>query len=150
MAGTGPDQKKLKQLIKSQKINNIELLGYLNQSKLSRTISNSSFIVVPSLWYENMPYSILEAFAHGKPVVASKIGGIPEIVRSGKNGFLVEPGKSKEFAKKIQFLWNRPKLLKKLGLRAKNDVENKYNSQMHYNKLMGLYKMTRDGFDDTI
>lgn len=150
IAGTGPDEKKLKQLIKSEKINNIELLGFLNQSKLSRAISNSNFVIVPSLWYENMPYSILEAFANGKPVIASKIGGIPEIVRSGKNGFLFRPGNSQEFANKIQFLWDRPKLVKKFGLRAKSNVEDKYNPETHYNKLMGLYKIVQDNFDGTI
>lgn len=55
-------------------------------------------MVIPSIWYENMPFSLLEALAHGCPVVASKIGGLPEIIKIGYNGWLCQPGEKLRFS----------------------------------------------------
>ena len=119
---------------------NIEFSGRLNLQKLGHVISGSKFCVVPSLWYENMPYSILEAFSYGKTVVASRIGGIPEIVTKNVNGELFEPGNIMDFCEKINHLWKNPGISDRLGKKAKNDVERKYNSFIHYKKLMSAYK----------
>jgi len=67
------------------------LLGYRTGPDLEQLIRNCSFVVVPSVWYENNPMSVVEAFMHGKPVIGSRIGGIPELVTS-ETGFLFEPG----------------------------------------------------------
>ena len=61
-------------------------------------------IVVPSEWHENSPISILEAMAYGKPIVASQIGGIPELVREGKTGLLFDPGNVDQLSDKITLL----------------------------------------------
>nr|MBP7061112.1 glycosyltransferase [Candidatus Moranbacteria bacterium] len=58
-------------------------------------------VVVPSEWYENTPYALLETLSSGTPVIAARIGSLPERVRDGYNGFLFAPGDVKDLAEKI-------------------------------------------------
>ena len=77
IAGTGPEEENIKKIIKQNNLKNIRMLGYLNKEKLKDVLRKSSFIILPSICYENSPYSIIEAQAIGKAVICSKIGGIP-------------------------------------------------------------------------
>jgi len=125
--------------IADTKIENVEILGFKRDKELDELIRKSLFVLVPSLWYENQPYSVLEAFNFGKPVVASKIGGLPELLDSDKNGFLFEPNDVKDFIQKIQTLLDKPNLAKKFGLNAKKMVESKYDPELHYKSIMATY-----------
>jgi glycosyltransferase involved in cell wall biosynthesis len=121
------------------KSENIKFLPFQNVNKLVPIINNSRFTVLPSVWYEVFGITILESFACGKPVIASNIGGIPEIVKDGYNGLLFEPGNVNDLSEKINKLWNNPLLCKKLGVNARKYVEKYYNPEDHYNKLMRIY-----------
>lgn len=98
IAGTGPLAGIVKLSDRANK--NIDYLGYLTGDKLKEIVLNASFVIVPSEWYENNPMSIIETYALTKPVIASNIGGIPEIVVQGKTGYLFE-SKNKDSLKKI-------------------------------------------------
>ena len=100
----------------------------------------ANFCVVPSLWYENMPFSILESFAYGKPVIASRIGGIPEIINDGDNGTLFTPGNVNELSKKIKKLWKNSKLVERMGRKSRSLVKQRYNPENHYIKLISVYE----------
>src|SRR5690606_27073582 len=76
----------------------IEFLGHQTGAALWKLVSQASFVLVPSEWYENNPLTILESYGLGKPVIGSRIGGIPEIVQDGQSGFLFEPGNINELA----------------------------------------------------
>jgi glycosyltransferase involved in cell wall biosynthesis len=69
--------------------------------EVSRLIGNCAAVVIPSEWYDNLPMILCRANAMGKPVVASRINGIPEYVREGVNGYLFEPGNALELASRI-------------------------------------------------
>jgi glycosyltransferase involved in cell wall biosynthesis len=73
-------------------------------------------LVVPSLWYENSPNVILEAFAHGTPVIASNHGGLSELVQDGRNGLLFPPGDAASLGRQLQQLLDEPDLLPRLRL----------------------------------
>lgn len=89
IAGEGP---LLESYIESySRFDNIEFLGYISGSKKEELIIRSKCILVPSEWYENNPLSILEAQSHGKVVIASEIGGIPELIQHGVSGMLHSP-----------------------------------------------------------
>ncbi|MGJ8584439.1 MAG: glycosyltransferase family 4 protein [Marinosulfonomonas sp.] len=75
-----------------QHMPNVDYLGFCSGSRLHRLIQRAKAVVVPSEWYENCPMSVLEAFSHGRPVIGARIGGIPELIRDGQNGFLFTPG----------------------------------------------------------
>ena len=76
--------------------------GRLEGEELEQVWGEADFLVVPSLIVENSPTVILEAFSHGVPVIASKIGGIPELIQDGENGFLFEPGNRQSFKEAIK------------------------------------------------
>ncbi len=88
IAGDGP----LMPYLKERANGRVKLLGRVSPSRVSELLSAAAVAVVPSICYENAPLSVLEPMACGTPVVASAIGGIPELVRDGVDGLLVEPG----------------------------------------------------------
>lgn len=140
IAGGGKEKKQYISKAAQMKLKNVQFLGHVGTSGLNKLISNSLFCVIPSLWYENMPYSVMEAFALGKPVIASKIGGIPELVKDGKNGLLFEPGNVEDFNEKILTLWSNPERIKRMGEYARIYIEKNFNSDSHYKKLMKIYE----------
>lgn len=86
IVGDGAEKDRLLSLAKEN--GNIEFLGYKSGEELDRIISRAKAIVIPSLWYENCPYSALEGMAKGKPLIVSDKGGLPELVKEGYNGFI--------------------------------------------------------------
>ena len=86
IVGDGPIREKLELKVKDLHLKNVHFVGYKTGEQLKDLIKNSMFIVVPSQWYENYPFAILESFAYGKPVVGSRIGGIPELVKDHVTG----------------------------------------------------------------
>jgi glycosyltransferase involved in cell wall biosynthesis len=88
IAGDGPQREAVLNEISG--FSNIEYVGFKSGAELNDLIIKSSFIVVPSEWYENNPMTIVESFLHGKPVIGSNIGGIPELLNH-KTGFIFEP-----------------------------------------------------------
>lgn len=92
----------------------LTLAGPFPGQQVSQVFRELDVVVVPSLWYENSPNVILEAFAHGTPVVASNLGGMSELIEHGKNGLLFAPGDSGELARQLRRLTTEPGLLPSL------------------------------------
>lgn len=88
--GTGPIEKELKEYAKDMP--NVEFKGFQTGETLTNYIKNSRCVVLPSEWYENGPYSAMEAMALGKPLIVSNNGGLPELVEDGKNGYIYQSG----------------------------------------------------------
>lgn len=86
--GTGPLEAELKAYVKANQIQNVEFKGYQSGETLTGYIQRSRCVIVPSEWYENCPYSAMEAMALGKPLIVSDCGGLPELVEDGKNGYV--------------------------------------------------------------
>jgi len=139
IVGDGPCRPGLEQLSGTLGLSNIEFTGYKARAELRALLQGASFVVVPSEWYENMPFSILEAFAYGKPVIATNIGGIPEMVEDGKDGFLFEYRNYIQLAEKIVLLISQPELAIQLGHNAREKAEKLYNEQHHYDRIMEVY-----------
>lgn len=86
IAGTGPEESSLRQLVDRTGAD-VTFAGFVAGEALHRLVGQSRALVLPSEWYENAPISILEAYALGRPVIGTAIGGIPEMIRSGETGF---------------------------------------------------------------
>lgn len=140
IAGTGPDEQEFKDLARKEKLNNIKFVGFLDQEKLKQEISNSLFVIHPSEVYETFGLSILENYALAKPVIASNLGALPEIVRDMETGLLFKAGDSDDLADKINYLANNQNLVIKMGDNAKKIVEQKYSSEEHYQQLIKIYE----------
>lgn len=86
--GTGPLAEELNEYVKTNNISNVELCGFKSGEELTNYVRNSRCVVLPSEWYENGPYSAMEAMALGKPLIVSNLGGLPELVDDGVNGYI--------------------------------------------------------------
>lgn len=93
IVGTGPLEADLRMLTERLEISgNVDFSGFKSGLELRSIVKGAAFSVMPSVWYENMPYSGIESLASGTPVIGSNIGGIPELVIESETGFLAEPG----------------------------------------------------------
>lgn len=138
IAGEGPGALKLQAKIKKMNLEDrIVLVGYKKGQALTELIQKSKAVLLPSLWPENMPYSLLEAMANQKVVIASNIGGMTELIRDAENGFLFEAGDSKSLAQKIENMDSFD--LDLLGKMARETIV-KLNSENFYNELISNYK----------
>ena len=99
IVGDGPDKQKIENLIKEYKLKNVELAGWQSSAVVDGLIKKARLMVVPSVWYENAPLSILESKAHGKVVVASNLGGISELL---SEDLLCEPADVLMLAQKVE------------------------------------------------
>ncbi|MBN2190500.1 MAG: glycosyltransferase family 4 protein [Candidatus Aureabacteria bacterium] len=137
--GDGPIKGDIESFIRSNGLENVRLRGFLGREELREEVRESFAAIVPSECYENNPRSVLEAFALGKPVIASKIGGIPEIVKDNRTGLLFEPGDISGLAGKIRYALENPEKFAEMGREARLSAEKDYNPAAYYNKLMEIY-----------
>jgi len=140
LAGNGEDEEKVKSFIEENNLGNVKLLGYLCPEKLKLEISKCRFVVFPTTIYHNCPMVILEAFALGKPVVASNLGSIPELVEKNVAGLLCETGSVSDLAEQIQNLYQQPQLVRELGKNARNKIEKDHSASNYYFRLLRLYQ----------
>jgi glycosyltransferase involved in cell wall biosynthesis len=120
---------------------NLQLLGFLNQQAAHSFLLGTRLVVLCSTWFEGCPTVVVEAMMAGKAVVASRIGGIPEIVDDNVTGLLVCPGDAQDFAEKIRYLWDRPRLCRQMGQAGREKALREYSSQRYYERLMAVYEM---------
>ncbi len=137
--GEGPLESHIKNKIRAEGIKNVTLLGYKTREELKNEIKKSMFVILPSTWYDNSPRSIIEGFALGKTVIASRIGGIPELVKDNKTGLLFEPGNIGELREKIDYLIANSDRIIELGKNAREFAEKELNTKKHHDKLMEIY-----------
>ena len=102
-------------------------------------MANAGFVVVPSEWFENCSMVVLESMALGKPVIGSRIGGIPEQVEDGKSGLLFEMGNIHELAEKMKTLSENPKIRIDMGKAARKKLEAEYSLSNHCDELLDIY-----------
>lgn len=140
IAGEGPLRAELEARRADVGGGNVEFLGYMDKEDLVPLIRNSMFVVVPSVWYENFPYNVLESFALGKPVIGSDIGGIPEMVQEGRTGFLVRPHDAQTLSARMHRLAGDAALRREMGLAARARVEREFSADNHYDRLIALYE----------
>lgn len=115
---------------------NIVYAGFKSGDELDGIIANSKCVLVPSEWYENCPMNVLEAKALGKAVIASNIGGIPELIRDGVDGYLFSPGDISDLVSKVDEIESK---FLDFGRKARLDVEERFSQDTHYKKLMNIY-----------
>lgn len=141
IAGDGPEKNEIERIIKEKNLqNNIKLLGFLKQEEVKKYISEASFVVIPSIWYENCPYSILETQAIGKPVIGANIAGIPELVKDKENGLIYDYDNVDELEKSMKLLFENEKLANEYGENAKKYAKNNYDKEIYYKKINNIYE----------
>ena len=140
IAGTGPSEEALKQLAQDRGLDNIRFLGFVSGDALFDLIAKAAFTVMPSIWYENCPMSVLESLALQTPVIGADIGGIPELVRHDADGYIYEAGNSEALAATMKKMMTDAPRRQAMGQAGREKIISDFNEETHYQKLMDVYK----------
>lgn len=141
IVGSGPAQDEIKDYIQKHNLTNVELPGAIYGIEMEELIKRARTIVIPSQWYENCPYSLLESLAKGKIVIASKIGGLPELVKDKETGFLFEAGNVEDLVKKINIVMSMKKReYHEMSKRILETAKKKFAWETYIDKLLKEYK----------
>jgi glycosyltransferase involved in cell wall biosynthesis len=139
VVGSGDAEPELRDYIAMHRLTNIELVGYKDGSEKLEYLRNSMFTIVASHCYENFPIVVLEAFASGKPVVASAIGALPYIVQDHETGLLFKPQTPDDLAEKVGWLYSHPDQMQAMGRAARAVVERNYDARLRPTSLLNIF-----------
>lgn len=135
IVGDGPQRATLEQAADVS----VEFRGVLQSPDVLALIKSACFLIFPSICYESMPRTILEAFACGTPVLASRLGAAAELVHDGQTGLHFDPGNSADLAEKIGWAINHPLEMAVMGRQARQEYLLKYTPDSAYGSLMEVY-----------
>lgn len=137
--GDGSERRSLEKSSQDLSIENlVHFIGH--KENAWKYMQDLNVLVLPSLW-EGLPNVIMEAMAVGVPVVATNVGGVPELIKNGETGFLVEPKNPKTLAEKIEHVLNLPEEERnRVGEKARRVVKEKFSIEKMVNEHEGLYK----------
>ena len=139
--GDGPEKSVLQEYIKGNGLEEkVSFLGYLNSSEVQKRLATARLLVLPSLCYEGFPMTILEAFALGVPVAASRLGPMPSIPTEGKNGAIFAPGDPGGLHRVLERMWGAEGKLAEMSRGARKEFDAKYTASMNYETLMEIYR----------
>ena len=114
-------------------LNRDQLDGEALQERLGR----AAYLVLPTLSYEPMPRPLVEGFANGLPVIASRLGSLADLIEPGRNGLLFEPGSARELARRLAWADAFPEKMRQMGECARADYEARFIAEWGYQKLFG-------------
>jgi glycosyltransferase involved in cell wall biosynthesis len=136
--GAGSEQSLL------ERVPGIRLFGWQVPEAIYARMHEAAYLVVPSICFENCPVTVLEAFACGLPVIASRLGALPEMVRDGETGLLFEAGNADDLACKMAWAEGNPEEVARMGRAARQEYEAKYTPAKNYEMLMSVYRDAMD------
>jgi glycosyltransferase involved in cell wall biosynthesis len=142
IVGMGPERSAL------ESSPGLRLVGWQGQEAVYAKMRKASYLVVPSICYENFPLTVLEAFANGLPVVASRLGSLPELVRHGETGLLFEAGNAEDLVEKMAWAERHSGDMARMGHAARHEYEMKYTPERNYEALMSIYGAAINSMDD--
>ena len=120
-------------------LSNVKLIVTRTRGELMEFYRGARALIVPSLWFETFPLVIGEAMSHGIPVIASRIGGLPELVSDGATGLLAEPGNAADLARQVRSLWDNPEIARRLGAAARAYIESTCHKDIFCKRLRAVY-----------
>lgn len=132
--GGGPYQAAVAECFKDR------YLGFLSRDEIIGKMRAAAFLIVPSVCYEQLPTTILEAYSSGLPVIASRLGALIDIVQDGVTGLLFDPGDAADLAAKISWARAHPEEMKRMGRAARAEYEAKYTPSINYQMLVEIYE----------
>ena len=140
IVGDGPQRNELEMFASNNNLEHVKFLGLKGGEELKNLVASSSFVVVPSEWYDNSPLVIYESFSLGKAVVGANMGGIPELIDNEVNGLHFQAGDVEELAERMNFLLKNKKTCRNYGINARKKAETEFAPRPHYEKIMAIYR----------
>jgi glycosyltransferase involved in cell wall biosynthesis len=129
---------------------NVEYVGRKDREGVKDLLQGARALVLPSIWYENQPLVILEAFAAGKPVIASDLGGMTELVKDGERGLLVPPGDVDALAGAMRWMAENPREAQEMGRTAQRYAYEVHSAGRHYERLREVYNEVCSKRNETV
>jgi glycosyltransferase involved in cell wall biosynthesis len=133
VVGDGPDAKVIKE------VRAANVTGWLSTDVVAERMRGAIALVMPSLWYENFPRTLVEAFASGLPVIASRLGALEAVICDGETGLLFDPGNEVELGEKMEWAAAHPAEMARMGEAARKVYEENYTPERNYEILMDIY-----------
>ena len=131
-------QEELEMFLKDKQ-HNIEFLGRRSFNEIIPYLETCAFTVVPSENYDNFPNSVLESYAFKKPVIATNLGSLKEMVVDAETGLLFKQQDFLDLREKVKLLMDNPGLCEQYGIKAHHKLQEEYGSEKHYQKLMNVF-----------
>jgi glycosyltransferase involved in cell wall biosynthesis len=138
IAGDGPMLESLSDQVRD--LPNVEVLGRCGREDVLRLMKAARVLVVPSLWYEGFPMTIVEAYSCGLPVIASDLGSLAAVVPHGETGLVFQPGDPNSLAEAVRQIFADPETEKGMRSKARSAFEESYSAEQGYAGLMSVYQ----------
>jgi glycosyltransferase involved in cell wall biosynthesis len=141
IAGDGPLAERVRAAAAENRA--ITYLGRQPLAELLPLVGEAACLILPSVWYEQCPKILIESFAKGTPVLASRLGAMAELVDHGRTGLLFAPDSAEDLATAVRQLWAQ---LPATDMRraARQEYEAKYTAKSNYEQLMEVYRQARE------
>jgi len=123
-----------------QGVAGIEMMGWLGQQEVQHHMQRAQALVLPSVWYESFPRTLVEAYAAGLPVITSRLGALAELVRDGETGLLFEPSDTAALADRLAWAEAHPHEMAQMGQRAREIYLAEYTPARNHEMLMAIYR----------
>lgn len=138
IAGDGPLAGEVRQACQTNPA--VTWLGRLTKPGVLEEMKHAHVLIFPSVWYESLPLTILEAFATGLPVLASRLGSMPELIEEGRTGLLFEPGSAEDLARTVGWMLSDGERTTDMRFHARREFERKYTRARNYELLLDCYR----------
>lgn len=135
VVGSGP----LESVLRERAPSNVAFLGQVDRSEVERKMRESSVLIIPSVWYEGFPVTLVEAFSNGLPAIATRIGSLAEIVVEGKSGLLCEPNSPDSLVLAVEKFFESTLDQGSMHLEARRQFETLYTDRVNLEQLLGIY-----------
>lgn len=139
VAGEGPEKEAMMQQAKTS---NITFAGKRSRDELLALMKTCKAVIFPSLWYEGLPFVILEALATGTPVIASRLGSMASVITHGFNGLHFSPGNADELAQAVEHMNKGGQDIEQLYSNARQTYLEHYHPDSHYRSIISIYETT--------
>jgi len=138
LVGEGPDEQMLKNMVREMGlVNNVTFFPFTREPMY--VFERIDILVLSSLYKEGLPNVLLEAMSMNVPVVSSKMAGVPEIVKDGETGYMVEPGKSGQLAGAISKLWSDSAAYKIMSMNGRRLMEENFDKEVQFAKFLEYF-----------
>jgi glycosyltransferase involved in cell wall biosynthesis len=139
--GAGPERLKLEEIVIREGLGEkVVFRGQLSFKEVQENLRRAKLLLFPSLCFEGFPMVILEAYAHGVPVAASRLGSMPYMIEEGLTGTLFEAGSPDDLLSKVKSAWAMPQNLSAWGAAARKKFDEEYTADVNYRILMQIYE----------
>jgi glycosyltransferase involved in cell wall biosynthesis len=129
--GAGPQEALL------QMHSRVRVLGRAGPGEVQERMRRAAYLIMPSLNCEDTPRPLIEAFANGLPVIASRLGSLAEMIEPGRNGLLFDPGSARDLARRMAWAEAFPEKMRQMGECARADYQARFVADWSYQRLFG-------------